>query len=205
MTKTVTEIDKAELLKEITEYWQKNKKQILSTVLKVESDFELANDIVSLVAVEALSNLDKFRGECSVGTYLTSIAHNLAVDSVRKATSRKNSAKVYYLHEMGSSDSEEGESPFEESYSAVKATPEKQLESKQMLKLVAEHLPTLAKKQPVAFKTWELHRLEGLTYDEIELEHGIPKKLAFLHVFRISEALEGYLKKKVRESKIFTD
>lgn len=205
MSKVVSEIDRDQLVQQISDYWQKNKKQLLSTVLKIESDIDLAQDIVSLVAVEALSNLEKFRGDSSIGTYLSSIAHNLAVDSVRKATSRKNSAKVFYLHEISKDADEDSDNPFQEAYSATKATPEKHLESKQILKLVAEYLPTLAKKQPVAFKTWELHRLEGLSYDEIELEHGIPKKLAFLHVFRISESLEDFLKKKVRENQIFTD
>ena len=177
----------------VCKYLTEHRKQLLGVILRFESNIESAEDILSIVTVEALSGIESFDGVASVGAYLSRIAQRRAVDHVRTNVGRKSGAQVFYAHELGlAADNDgDGDTLVESAQEALvdSATPERQAEYRQLLDVVESHLPTLESKYPAAFRTWKLHRIDGLDYKEIEELTGTKASTAFLHVFRISEAL----------------
>lgn len=191
---------------EVCKHLISHRKQLLSIITKFETDPETAEDLLSMVAVEALGSLKSFKGQSTVVTYLGAIARNLAINHVRKAVSRKNGAQVFYAHELASKEDEDGEGGtinWDETGVASLVTPEATLEWKEMLQLVDSALPQLERRHPAAFTVWKLHRIDGLDYKEIEAQTGTPPRIAFLHVHRIGEALKEMVeqKPKIRKRK----
>ena len=175
----------------VCRYLTQNRRQLLAMILRFESDHQAAEEILSITTVEALASLDKYKGDASVATYLCGIAQNQALTYLRKSVNRKTSAKIFYAHEIAGvdEDGEPGSVEDMESLTVDSRTPETQLEYRQLLRMVENFMPQLEERYPVAFKTWKLHRIDGLDYKEIEELTGTKPRVAFLHVFRISEAL----------------
>lgn len=189
---------------EVCQYLTANRQKLLHLIRQFEADESTAEDILSIVTVDALSNLDKFKGDASLGTYLSALAKNQAIDHVRKAVRRKKNAQVFYAHEIaptpsGATDSEsDSEMSLEDGSAQTTATPEAQVEFRELLAKVDELLPLLAQRFPAAYPTWKLHRIDGLDYKEIEELTQTPARTAFLHVHRVGEALKELMAKKNR-------
>lgn len=196
------ELARSELTaEEVCKYLVSHKKQLLSIITRFETDPDTAEDLLSMVAVEALGSLNKFKGNCAVSTYLGAIAKNLAIDHVRRAVSRKSGAQIFYAHELASKEDqneENGALTWEDGGMASFVTPEATLEWREMLHLVDTALPQLERRHPAAFSVWKLHRVDGLDYKEIEAQTGTPPRIAFLHVHRIGEALKEMVEKKAK-------
>lgn len=187
---------------EVCQYLTENRQRLLHLIRQFESDEATAEDILSIVTVDALSNLDKFKGQSSIGTYLGALAKNQAIDHVRKAVRRKQNAQVFYAHEIAPAPSSQTEGDadvsIEDNSGPSYATPEAQCESRELLLQVDELLPILAQRFPAAYPTWKLHRIDGLDYKEIEELTKTPARVAFLHVHRVGEALKELMAKKNR-------
>lgn len=67
----------------------KYEKKIYNYCYRMLNNFEEAKDLTQEIFVKVFKNIEKFRGESSFYTWLYRIAHNLAIDFIRKR-SREN-------------------------------------------------------------------------------------------------------------------
>jgi RNA polymerase sigma factor (sigma-70 family) len=178
---------------DICRYLTENRKKLLNIIQKYEADPQTAEDVLSVAAVHLMASSQGYQGAASVATYVTRVVKNQAVSHVRNQVRRKTVAQIYFAHEMGGEDDDTAlgtEEPVDE------RTPEQYAEHRQMLQRIEAVLPILQERFPTTFPTWKLYRLDGLDYPEIEARTGTPHRLAFLHVFRVGQALEQLLAKK---------
>jgi RNA polymerase sigma factor (sigma-70 family) len=170
------------------------KMMLMALILRYENDWETAEDILALASVEALANAEKqFKGESSLAGYIGSIALNAARRHARRQATRKKTVGLFYQHEL-SDNRVEGED--EDTFVLSKqdgidaASPERILENNQVLERVQQVLDRIEKRMPDAYKTWHNHRLNELSYQEIERLTGVAQATARKQVFRVSKELE---------------
>ncbi|GIN70952.1 ECF RNA polymerase sigma factor SigX [Bacillus sp. J14TS2] len=72
---------------EISEWYDQHSKSVLSFILLIVKDYQLAEDLTHDTFVKAYLYYDSFKHHSSEKTWLFSIAHNLTVDFFRKQKS----------------------------------------------------------------------------------------------------------------------
>lgn len=172
--------------KDICKVLTEKKTMLLSVIMKVEKDPDVAKELLSVTAIQALAYAGKqFKGEASLSSYISAIAYNAACQHARKSVSRKKRAGIYYDHERITDPAmdpallvPDENVNVSEAYSV-----------KQQLKLAEKILANLERKYPDAYKTWEMYKIQELSYEEISETLGITNATARGHVHRISAAL----------------
>mgnify|MGYP003336977480 CR=1 FL=1 len=154
--------------------------------MKVEKDPDVAKELLSVTAIQALAYAGKqFKGEASLSSYISAIAYNAACQHARKSVSRKKRAGIYYDHERATDPVMDPALLVpDESVNVSEA-----YSVKQQLKLAEKILANLERKYPDAYKTWEMYKIQELSYEEISETLGITNATARGHVHRISAAL----------------
>lgn len=168
------------------------KSMLLGLILRYENDWETAEDILATASMEALANAEhQFKGDSSLASYIGSIAVNAARKHARRQATRKNSVGLYYDHEIAPADSDgEDISVLDIGVGVDSVSPEKSLENAQTLSRVQQAMARIEKRWPDAYRTWQMHRLEELSYLEIQEQTGVEQATARSHVSRVSKELE---------------
>ncbi len=74
--------------KEFDEIYKMYSADLYRFIMKMCRNEAQAMDIMQDTMLKAISSIDKFKGECSVKTYLFTIARNLYLDSLKKAENK---------------------------------------------------------------------------------------------------------------------
>lgn len=106
---------------EIADWYDQHSESILSFILLMVKDYQLAEDLTHDTFVKAYLYFDSFNNHSSEKTWLFSIAHNLTVDYVRKRKPVMFFKEVFLLRKDGSPLPEEIIQIKEESYELYKA------------------------------------------------------------------------------------
>jgi len=69
---------------EISDWYDQHSKSLLSFILLIVKDYQLAEDLTHDTFIKAYLHYDSFKHHSSEKTWLFSIAHNLTVDYLRK-------------------------------------------------------------------------------------------------------------------------
>lgn len=150
------------------------KKRVFSLGRSFFRRVEDAEDFAQEVFMKAYMNLSSFRGESSFSTWLTRVAYNLGVNSLK----RKNDSNL---------DNEE----FLESKDL---TPEEELVRKFTIEAVQEAVKELPENYGICL---ELYFFHDLSYEEISQVTGFPMNTLKSHIFRgkkiLQQKLKGYL------------
>lgn len=198
-TTTVPPLSTAEICKVLLD----KKNLFIGLILRVENDWNVAQDIYSLACVDVIANAQaQFRGTASLTTYLGTVMVNAARKHARSQSSRKNSIGVFFEHELGGGrddDGEKGELGVEHE-AANDLSPEKIVEQRQTLDSVQAVLARIEKRSPESYNIWYMHRIDGMSYLEIVEQSGIQGATCRSHVNRVSNELErlsGYNAKQM--------
>lgn len=148
-------------------------------------DPDLAETIVQDTLLRAYNGRDRFRGECSVSTWLTSIAINVLRDHQRTQRYKfwkKVKATAIDVHEMASFIPSEGSSP------------EKQMLAKEKVARLAKILETLSHNQRTVFL---MKFSEEMTVADISEVLGMSVVTARTHLHRALTAVRSQLGAKI--------
>ncbi len=156
--------------------------RVYNIALKMCADPEEAFDISQEVFLKAYRTIARFRGECSLGTWLYRMTANQCIDQLRR-DKRRQRDKLVYLDDVG-----EDERPME--LPDLRWEPQSQLEREELRRSVRENLQRLPREQRLILT---LRDVNGLSYEEIgeilELELGTVKS----RIFRARERLAKLL------------
>jgi RNA polymerase sigma-70 factor (ECF subfamily) len=156
--------------------------RVYNIALKMCADPEEAFDISQEVFLKAYRTIARFRGECSLGTWLYRMTANQCIDQLRR-DKRRQRDKLVYLDDVG-----EDERPME--LPDLRWEPQSQLEREELRRSVRENLQRLPQEQRLILT---LRDVNGLSYEEIgeilELELGTVKS----RIFRARERLAKLL------------
>ncbi|MCQ2468250.1 MAG: sigma-70 family RNA polymerase sigma factor [Ruminococcus sp.] len=78
--------------KEFDEIYKMYSADLYKFIMKLCRNEAQAMDIMQDTMLKAITSIDKFRGDCSIKTYLFTIARNLYTDSIKKAESKNVSS-----------------------------------------------------------------------------------------------------------------
>ena len=156
--------------------------RVYNLALRMTGNPEDAMDISQETFLKAWRTLGKYRGDCSLGSWLYRIASNLSIDLLRK-NKRRQTEKLVYLDDPG----EDGR-PLE--LPDLGAEPQALLEREEDRRAVWECLERLPDEQRLILV---LRDVNGMSYEEIgtamDLELGTVKS----RIFRAREKLAGLL------------
>ena len=74
--------------KEFHEIYEKYGSDLYTFILKMCGNEQLAKDILQDTMLKAMTNADKFKGECSVRTWLCTIAKNIYYDYLKRSETK---------------------------------------------------------------------------------------------------------------------
>lgn len=139
---------------QLVEDW---KDRIYNTALGLVQQSQDAEDITQEVFITAWKNINRFRGESSIQTWLYKIAVHQSLDAIRKKKRKKRFGWILPLH--GTED-DLGTDPGDFVHPGV------QMEKKQEAQLLFRAIKKLPEQQRVAYS---LQKIEGLTLKEIAM------------------------------------
>lgn len=70
--------------KDVEEYYEKYGQKVYAYLLSLSGDSDLSQELTQETFLSAIKSLDKFKGDCSVCTWLCSIAKNLWHNEMRR-------------------------------------------------------------------------------------------------------------------------
>jgi RNA polymerase sigma-70 factor (ECF subfamily) len=166
---------------------REHQQRIYRVALGVTRDADAADTITQECFLRAYRKRASFRGDASLGTWLTRIAINLAIDHQR------NRRNTFWRRMFGLSATEEG------SGDAValdvpdgRASPERELLAREQVELVRAAVDALSAQQRAVFT---LRFVEELSLEEVaaamELEVGTVKAHLFRAVSAVRRKLRG--------------
>ncbi len=158
---------------------------VVNTCYGLVHNREDAEDIAQDVFVEVYRNIQQFRADAKLSTWLYRIAVNRSLNHIRDNKKHKwfqsfedeAAAKNRELHQVRSSDSDE---------------PEYDLENKQRAVILKEAIDSLPKNQKVAFT---LSKYEELSYQEIAEVMDLSVSSVESLLFRAKKGLQNKLYK----------
>lgn len=106
---------------EIADWYDQHSKSVLSFILLMVKDYQLAEDLTHDTFIKAYLYYDSFKHHSSEKTWLLSIAHNLTVDYLRKRKPTIVFKEVFLLKKDAKPLPEEALQIKEESYQLYKA------------------------------------------------------------------------------------
>ena len=159
--------------RELVEAWQD---KVFNTAIGIVQDKEDAEDITQEVFVTLHEQIENFKAESTIGTWLYRITVRKALDHEKKKLRQKHGG---LLKRIFGSDAETAAVDFHH--------PGIAFDNKERSAVLFSALRKLPKNQRVAFM---LHKLEGLSYEEIALVMGSS-------LFAV-ESLQGRAKKNLQ-------
>ena len=155
---------------------------IVAYVYRMVGDYDSALDLAQEVFIKVYNSLARYRPEYKFSTWIYRIAHNSAIDHLRRATtSRTEEMEV---------DGEDG-TTFEKPLASKAPTPEQETERgerrAEIEEVVVQNLP------PAYRELIVLRHSHDLSYDEIAEVTGLPLGTVKNRIFRAREAMRELL------------
>ena len=151
---------------------------ISAYVYRMVGDYDSALDLTQEIFMKVYASLDRYRSEFKFSTWIYKIAHNAAVDHLRRTTAREQSL-------FKGTESDQYELPIE----SGKISPEVESERKersQEIEAVVRTLPTAYRELIV------LRHAQDLTYEEIVEVTGLPLGTVKNRLFRAREIMRQH-------------
>lgn len=161
------------------------KNKIYFYLFRMTGNAEDAEDLTQDVFVRAFSNINKFRAESSLSTWLYKIAGNIAIDRFRKT--RKASALTVSLD----APLQRGESEATRDIVDLSMSPEVLIGRQELAKYIDAALTSLPPKLRSAVILFDV---EGMSYDEVSTIEGIPLGTVKSRIFHARVALREKLR-----------
>ncbi len=156
--------------------------RVYNLALRMTGNEEDALDISQETFLKAWRTLGKYRGDCSLGSWLYRIASNLSIDLLRK-NKRRQTEKVVSLDDPG-----EDDRPLE--LPDLREEPQTILEREENRRAVWECLEKLPEEQKIILV---LRDVNGLSYEEIAASMGLELGTVKSRIFRAREKLANLL------------
>ncbi len=148
---------------------------ISAYVYRMVGDYDAALDLTQEIFIKIYASLSRYRPEFKFSTWIYKIAHNAAIDHLRRNTGRERSL-------TGGTDSEHYDLPLE----CEGLSPEQQSEREERrgeIETVVRSLPTAYRELIV------LRHSQDLTYEEIVEVTGLPLGTVKNRLFRAREMM----------------
>ncbi len=155
---------------------------IAAYVYRMVGDYDAALDLTQEVFIKVYNSLARYRSEFKFSTWIYKIAHNAAIDHLRRYAVREHAVSTGF-------DAERREMSIE----GRRPTPEQESERKERrseVELVVELLPRAYRELIV------LRHSHDLSYDEIAEVTGLPLGTVKNRLFRAREAMRDLLIKR---------
>jgi len=152
---------------------------IAAYVYRMVGDYDSALDLTQEVFIKVYNSLNRYRSEFKFSTWIYKIAHNAAIDHLRRHSVREQTLS-------GSVEGERREITIE----SKRLTPEQESERKERrleIELVVQLL------QPAYRELIVLRHSHDLSYDEIAEVTGLPLGTVKNRLFRAREAMRDLL------------
>jgi RNA polymerase sigma-70 factor (ECF subfamily) len=148
---------------------------ISAYVYRMVGDYEVALDLTQEIFMKVYGSLSRYRSEFKFSTWIYKIAHNAAIDHLRRNAAREASL-------MKDVQGEEYELPIE----SGKISPEVESERKERQR----EIETVVRALPAAYRELiVLRHAQDLTYDEIVEVTGLPLGTVKNRLFRAREMM----------------
>ena len=154
---------------------------IVAYVYRMVGDYDAALDLAQEVFIKVYNSLGRYRPEFKFSTWIYRIAHNAAIDHLR----RQGSARTEEMEVEG----QEG-STFEKPLASKAPTPEQETERGERRAEIEE---VVAQLQPAYRELIVLRHSHDLSYDEIAEVTGLPLGTVKNRIFRAREAMRELL------------
>src|SRR4029434_253997 len=152
---------------------------IASYVYRMVGDYDAALDLTQEVFIKVYNSLGRYRSEFKFSTWIYKIAHNAAIDHLRRHNAREQT--------LSSSDAPERSEVVLESR---RLTPEQESERKER----CSEIETVVQLLPHAYRELiVLRHSHDLSYDEIAEVTGLPLGTVKNRLFRAREAMREEL------------
>ena len=148
---------------------------ISAYVYRMVGDYETALDLTQEIFIKIYNSLSRYRPEFKFSTWIYKIAHNAAIDHLRRSSGRERSL-------LGGNDGDSYDLPIE----SEGLTPEQQTEREERrveIELVVRSLPTAYRELIV------LRHSQDLTYEEIVEVTGLPLGTVKNRLFRARDLM----------------
>jgi RNA polymerase sigma-70 factor (ECF subfamily) len=153
---------------------------LVAYVYRMIGDYEAALDLTQEVFIRVYNSLRRYSPEYKFSTWIYRIAHNVAIDHMRRAST----------HEASLSVSDADGEVYERTVLSTQASPEQASERAERRGTIEEVVQTL----PPAYRELILLRhAHDFSYDEIAEVTGLPLGTVKNRIFRAREAMRSRL------------
>jgi RNA polymerase sigma-70 factor (ECF subfamily) len=154
---------------------------IVAYVYRMVGDYDFALDLAQEVFIKVYGSLERYRPEFKFSTWIYRIAHNAAIDHLR----RSDNSRTEDLQLEG-----EGGQTFDKPLASKSPTPEQESERKERRAEIEEVIRQL----PPAYRELiVLRHSHDLSYDEIAEVTALPLGTVKNRIFRAREAMRELL------------
>ena len=154
---------------------------IAAYVYRMVGDYDSALDLTQEVFIKVYGSLERYRPEFKFSTWIYRIAHNAAIDHLRRA----GGIRTEELEVEG-----EGGRSYEKPLASSAPTPEQESERRERRAEIEEIVQSL----PPAYRELiVLRHAHDLSYDEIAEVRGLPLGTVKNRIFRAREAMRALL------------
>ncbi len=154
---------------------------IVAYVYRMVGDYDAALDLTQEVFIKVYGSLERYRPEFKFSTWIYRIAHNAAIDHLR----RQGSMRTEDLEVEA-----EGGRTYEKPLASNAPTPEQESERRERRAEIEEVVQALA---PAYRELIVLRHAHDLSYDEIAEVTGLPLGTVKNRIFRAREAMRTHL------------
>jgi RNA polymerase sigma-70 factor, ECF subfamily len=148
---------------------------ISAYVYRMVGDYEAALDVTQEIFIKVYGSLSRYRPEFKFSTWIYKIAHNSAVDHLRRSTGRERSL-------MNGAEGDQYDMPIE----SGSLSPEQESEREER----RVEIETVVKSLPAAYRELIILRhSQDLTYEEIVEVTGLPLGTVKNRLFRAREMM----------------
>ncbi len=154
---------------------------IAAYVYRMVGDYDAALDLTQEVFIKVYGSLERYRPEYKFSTWIYRIAHNAAIDHLR----RTGGVRTEDLEAEG-----EGGRTYERPLASSAPSPEQESERRERRAEIEEVVQALA---PAYRELIVLRHAHDLSYDEIAEVTGLPLGTVKNRIFRAREAMRTHL------------
>lgn len=154
---------------------------IVAYVYRMVGDYDMALDLTQEVFIKVYGSLARYRSEYKFSTWIYRIAHNAAIDHLRRHSSGRTEELEHTSDETGT---------YERPLKSGALTPEEESERAERRKEIEDVVQALP---PVYRELIVLRHAHDLSYDEIADVTGLPLGTVKNRIFRAREAMRTEL------------